>query len=218
MTGLRALVLAGAVAGCAYPPPYQQAYPPPVYVAPAYPQQSSLPPPLPLGALPIAPPPVVGALPLDAPPGSVPGAGMRDSPMADSPLRDSPLPDGPVLDGRVLDGRVPDGRVPDGRSLDAARVDVPPPAGSLGTLPADPGPGAVPLAPAIEASRPASDPVTDLLLTPLPQRDVAAPDAPPAPTEPAPAAPARTEPARTEPAQAPLMGFRPMRGQTRPTP
>ena len=48
------------------------------------------------------------------------------------------------------------------------------------------------------------DPVTDLLLTPLPQRDAAR-------------APAAATPKPPPPAD-PLMGFRPMRGQTAPAP
>lgn len=65
-------------------------------------------------------------------------------------------------------------------------------------------PGTPPEPARADAPAPSSqDPVTDLLLTPLPQRDAASP----VPVKPPAAA-----------GQDPFMGFRPMRGQTRPTP
>lgn len=73
-----------------------------------------------------------------------------------------------------------------------------PPQGLSELRPEPPGPGAQP-----EESL---DPVTELLLTPLPQRDAAQSRSPEATTP----APDKT------PARDPFMGFRPMRGQTAP--
>lgn len=146
------------------------------------------------GALPTPLP--SGALPIAPQPPTVdvpppPDGGL--APGSDA-LRDSPMPDSALRDSPL----------PDGPVLEAPRADAP-------TEP-----------PAAEAARPTGDPVTDLLLTPLPQRDaaptVAAPGAASPSVEAPGPSPAPAAAQRTEPAQAPMMGFRPMRGQTRPSP